>query len=133
MTEDLIEHLKKFATPERFSLFKRIVEERTNYITVLLEDIYQAQNASAVLRSCDCFGIQDVHIVENKNEYSINPDVALGSSNWLNLYKYNNKEHNTEDAINSLKNRGYRIIATTPHTNEINLEDFNPFKLFIRP
>lgn len=128
MTKQLINHLGKFATPERFQLFQKIVKERTEYITVLLEDIFQAQNASAVLRSCDCFGIQNVHIVENENEYNINPDVALGSSNWLNLHSYNTKDNNTIDAINSLKEKGYRIIATTPHSNDVNLEDFDVVK-----
>jgi tRNA (guanosine-2'-O-)-methyltransferase len=91
----------------------------------VLEDIYQSQNASAVLRTCDCFGIQDVHIIENKNEYKINPDVALGASKWLSMNYYNKTENNTLDAINKLKADGYRIVATTPHTNDVNLEDFS--------
>jgi len=70
-----------------------------------LEDIYQPHNASAVLRSCDLTGVQDVHIIENKNEYEVNPEVALGSSKWLSLVKYNSKENNTTDAIKSLKER----------------------------
>ena len=125
MSKELINHISTFVTPERFALFNKIVKERTDYITVLLEDIYQTQNASAVLRSCDCFGIQDVHIVENENEYSINPDVTRGSSNWLNLHKYNNKKHNTKEAIRQLKSQGYRIIATTPHTDDVILEEFD--------
>ncbi len=121
----LIEHLKEIVTPERFSLFERTIEQRTKYITVVLEDIYQPHNASAVLRSCDCFGIQDVHIIENKNKYTINPDVALGSSKWLTLNKYGKKENNTIATINTLKKDGYRIIATTPHTNDVTLEEFD--------
>ncbi len=125
MTKELINHLSINVTTDRFELFKKIAEDRTDYVTVLLEDIYQSQNASAVLRTCDCFGIQNVHIVENENEYSINPDVTRGSSNWLNLHKYNSKKHNTEDAVNHLKEQGYRIIATTPHTDDVNLGDFD--------
>jgi tRNA (guanosine-2'-O-)-methyltransferase len=125
MTKELIQHLSTFVTPQRFSLFQNVVEDRTRYISVLLEDIFQPHNASAVLRSCDCFGIQDVHIVENENEYTINPDVALGASNWLNLYRYNDQAGNTLNAITALKEKGYRIIATTPHTDDINLEDFD--------
>jgi tRNA (guanosine-2'-O-)-methyltransferase len=125
MTKELIHHLSSFVTPERFALFNKIVKDRTRYISVLLEDIFQPHNASAVLRSCDCFGVQDVHIVENDNEYTINPDVALGASNWLDLHKYNQEKNNTLQAIKNLKEQGYRIIATTPHTNDVNLEDFN--------
>ena len=125
MTKELIQYLSTFVTEERFSLFNKIIKERTRYITVVLEDIFQPHNASAVLRSCDCFGVQDVHIIENENEYSVNPDVALGSSKWLNLFKYNETENNTISTINKLKAEGYRIIATTPHTDDVNLEDFD--------
>ena len=128
MTAKLIQHLKNFVTTERFDLFSKIVQDRTRYMTVVLEDIFQPHNASAVLRSCDCFGVQDVHIIENENEYKVNPDVALGSSKWLNLYKYNSEKNNTLSAINSLKEKGYRIIATTPHTDDVNLEDFDVSK-----
>lgn len=128
MNSELIEHLQQFATIERIDLFNQILKQRTRYITVVLEDIYQSQNASAVLRTADCFGIQNVHIIENKNEYQINPDVTLGASKWLNLIKYNKYQHNTIDAINHLKKQGYRIVATTPHTNVVNLENFDLVK-----
>jgi tRNA (guanosine-2'-O-)-methyltransferase len=96
----------------------------------VLEDIYQPHNASAVLRTCDCFGIQDVHIIENNNEYQVNPDVALGSAQWLNLYHYRDQQNNTTTAIRQLRKQGYRIIATTPHSNDTTLEklDLSPGK-----
>ena len=125
MNKELIDFLSSFITDNRYSQLREVLKNRTRYITVVLEDIYQSQNASAVLRTCDCFGIQDVHIIENKNEYKINPDVALGASKWLSMNYYNKTENNTLDAINKLKADGYRIVATTPHTNDINLEDFS--------
>ncbi len=125
MTKKLIKHLSNFVTENRFSLFNKIVQDRTRYMTLVLENIFQAHNASAVLRSCDCFGVQDVHIIENENKYTLNPDVALGSSNWLNIQRYNATENNSLAAINTLKEKGYRIIATTPHTNDISLEKFD--------
>ncbi len=125
MTKKLIKHLSNFVTENRFSLFNKIVQDRTRYMTLVLENIFQAHNASAVLRSCDCFGVQDVHIIENENKYTLNPDVALGSSNWLNIQRYNATENNSLAAINTLKEKGYRIIATTPHTNDISLENFD--------
>jgi tRNA (guanosine-2'-O-)-methyltransferase len=125
MNKELIDFLSSFITDNRYSQLREVLKNRTRYITVVLEDIYQSQNASAVLRTCDCFGIQDVHIIENKNEYKINPDVALGASKWLSMNYYNKTENNTLDAINKLKADGYRIVATTPHTNDVNLEDFS--------
>jgi tRNA (guanosine-2'-O-)-methyltransferase len=125
MAEILIEYLRQFITDRKWDLFKKIIDQRTRYITVVLEDIYQAQNASAVLRTSDCFGIQDVHIIENTNEFKINPDVELGAAQWLNISNYNSLENNTLATIRHLRNIGYRIIATTPHTNDVELENFD--------
>ncbi len=125
MSKELVNYLKEFVTEKRYDLFNKVLDYRTRYFSVALEDIYQSQNASAVLRSADCFGVQDIHIIENRNKYNINPDVAVGSPKWLNLYTYNEKSNNTLDAINHLKKQGYRIIATTPHTNDVSLHDFD--------
>lgn len=114
-SQALLEHLSHFVTGKRYSLFQRVVEKRTRYVTVLMEDIYQSQNASAVLRTCDCMGIQDVHIVEQRNEYDINPDVALGAHQWLTLRYYNGAKDNIRIAVKALKMKGYRVVATSPH------------------
>ncbi|MRT93342.1 RNA methyltransferase [Ancylomarina sp. 16SWW S1-10-2] len=123
--EDLIHFLETVMVEDRIKLIDKNVNERTRYITVVLENIFQPQNASAVMRSCDCFGIQDLHVIENSNNYELNPEVVMGSSKWVDLKRYNSKEENTLDTIKSLKNKGYRIIATTPHTNDILLPDFD--------
>ncbi|MEW6467318.1 MAG: RNA methyltransferase [Bacteroidota bacterium] len=117
MSKELIAYLSAFVSENRRKKFDEVIRYRTRHITIALEDIYQPHNASAVLRSCDCFGIQDVHIIENRNAYTVNPDVALGSFKWLSLYKYNQEESNTASCIRHLKQKGYRIIATTPHTD----------------
>jgi tRNA (guanosine-2'-O-)-methyltransferase len=114
-TQELIAYLQCFVTEERFQKFLEAIRFRTRHLTIVLEDIFQPHNASAVLRTCDCFGIQDVHIIENRNKYEVNPDVALGASKWLDLFLYNGTGDNTVRCITSLKKQGYRVIATTPH------------------
>lgn len=109
-------------TPERFKRMQEVLQNRTRKLTVVLEDIFQPHNASAVLRSCECFGVMDVHIIENRNTYQVNPDVALGASKWLNLHTYNSAEDNTSLCFQKLKAEGYRIIATTPHKDDCDLE-----------
>ena len=121
----LMEYLMEFVSENKQNKFDEIIRNRTRYLTVVLEDLYQPHNASAVLRSCDCFGIQDVHIIENQNTYEVNPDVALGSSKWLNLIKYSARENNTPAAIKSLKSKGYRIVATTPHKDDVDLQNLD--------
>jgi len=121
----LIEFLSQFMLERRLSLIYKVLENRTRYFTVVLEDIVQSQNASAVMRTCDCLGVQDIYIVENRNQYQYNPQVALGSGKWTNLVKFNQKEHNSLDAVMALKNKGYRIVATQPGENCTELKDFD--------
>lgn len=95
-------------------LFDRLVLNRTRHICVVLEDIFQSHNASAVLRSCDCFGVQDIHVVENRNRYAPNADVSMGSDKWVDYYKH----PSILQTYDHLRAKGYRIIATLPHEND---------------
>jgi tRNA (guanosine-2'-O-)-methyltransferase len=121
--KELLQYLLTFVSDNKNQLFEEVIRFRTRYITVVLENIYQSHNASAVLRTCDCFGIQDVHIIENNNPFDINPDIALGSSKWLTLNKYNSKECNTPYVYRQLRESGYKIVAATPHHSDCNLND----------
>lgn len=121
----LCEHLKQYFLDERVARFEQVLKQRTSHISVVLEDIFQSHNASAVLRSCECFGVQHVHFIENENIYQANPEVAMGAQKWLNIHHHNHQENNTIQTIESLKKEGYRIVATTPHTNDILLEDLD--------
>lgn len=121
MLSKFYEHISE----NKKGLFEKIVLDRTRHVTIALENLFQPHNAAAVLRSCDCFGIQDVHIIENNNKYEPNKEIDMGSSKWLNLYKHNQEEENTITAINSLKDKGYKVIATTPHTNDCDIGELD--------
>lgn len=124
--KSLVDHLSQFVTPNRQRLISNALDKRTNYLTVVLEDIYQSQNASAVLRTCDCLGIQNIHVIENKNEYTINPDVALGSTKWIDINHYNEPEtKNHLECIKGLKAKGFKIVATMPNENDLSLWDLD--------
>ncbi len=125
MIDQLLTFLQNFTLEERRQQLWEVATQRTRYITVVLENIYQTQNASAVLRSCDCFGVQDVHIIENSNQFNVNPQVVKGATKWLNIHRYNEQTNNSRTAIKRLKSEGYRIVATTPHRNDVNLNDFD--------
>jgi tRNA (guanosine-2'-O-)-methyltransferase len=125
MEPKLIQYLSEFVTPERLTLFNKILSLRTNYLTVVLEDIYQAQNASAAVRTADCFGIQNVHVIENKHIFNFHPDVVRGASNWVTVNRYNRTEMNTPEAIARLRGEGYRIVVATPHNHDVDLEEFD--------
>ena len=110
---------------DRNELFDRILEQRTRYLTIVLENIFQPQNASAAMRSVDCFGLQDAHVIENSNTFEVDREVAMGSTKWLDVKRYNESEDNSLEAIKKLRAQGYRIVATTPHEGDTNLEDFD--------
>lgn len=115
--KNLIAYLREFVTEERWGRISEVLHQRTRHLTVVLEDIYQPHNASAVLRSCECFGIQDVHIIENRNEFDPNTGVTIGADQWLTLHRYRGKGGDyTRKAFDRLKSEGYRLVATTPHT-----------------
>ncbi len=124
-TRELVEYLRNFVVDEKNVLFDRLVEERTDYATVVLEDLYQSHNQSAVMRSADCYGIQNVHLIENRNHYDSTSTVSQGAREWLTLHRHNSLTDNTPHTIDELRAEGYRIIATTPHTNDIRLEELD--------
>ena len=113
--KQLIKHLSGFITKERIELLNHNLKQRTNHLAIVLEDIFHSQNASAVLRTADCFGVQNIHIIENRNNYNTHPNISLGSRKWLTETFYNKKKNNTEDCLKNLKKDGYKIIATSPH------------------
>ena len=121
----LLTYLEGFVTEKRKNLFRQILKNRTRHFTVVLEDIYQQHNSSAVIRSCEIFGIQDIHVIENKYVSNVSKNITKGSQKWLSFHNYKNETNNTLACIDSLKNRGYQIIATSPHHNSCMLHDFD--------
>ena len=117
----LYEQATQFFSENKRALFDRLAPLRTRHISVVLEDIYQSHNASAVLRSCDCFGVQDVHVVEARNPFNPAGDVAVGSSKWVDYYRYNS----IQDVYRNLHAKGYRIVATLPHENDTMIGDLD--------
>ncbi len=121
MDNQLLEHLLSFLTERRKNLFEEVISKRTRHFTIATEDVYQLHNTSAVMRSCDVFGIQDLHVIEEKVSKKIDREIAMGAQKWVNIDRHNS----TKECINNLKENGYQIIATTPHNNSTELKDFD--------
>lgn len=125
MITKLIDHLSGFVKQRRLDKFDQVLEYRTRYIKLICEDIFQGHNANALLRTCDCFGIQDCHVMEKKNRFEINPEISLGASNWLSIYRHSVLQNDHIKIIGELKSKGYRIIATIPDKQGVSLSEFN--------
>lgn len=123
LKSDLVNYLQGFVTEERWQTINNVLDQRTRFLTVVLEDIYQPHNASAVLRSCDCFGIQDVHIIENRNDFNPNKGITIGADQWITLKQYSEQgKNNTKECFEKLRQQGYQIIATTPHEKDVTID-----------
>lgn len=118
---DLIKFLEEQLTTERKDLFERVLVERTNHFTVVTEDVYQLHNTSAVIRSCDVFGIQNIHVIEEKNRRKIDREIAMGAQKWVTL----NRHHSSPECMVTLKKKGYQIVATVPHGKAVDLASFD--------
>lgn len=130
MKEQLLAKLYDIITENKREMFDRIAAQRTNHMTVVMENIFQEHNASAVLRSCDCFGIQDLHVIEKDYKYKVQRDIALGAGRWVNMHQYHSSTTPTVECLNALKKQGYRIVATTPHEKSNTIHDLNLDKPF---
>lgn len=121
----ILEEFYKIITPSKQDLFDTIAADRTNYLTVVLENVFQEHNASAVLRSCDCFGIQELNVIEKDNQYKVQRDIARGAGRWVDLYNFDKGENPSIDCIKKLKEKGYKIVATTPHTKDVTINELD--------
>ncbi|APG59704.1 TrmH family RNA methyltransferase [Christiangramia salexigens] len=119
--QKILEYLQDYLTPRRRGLFEKVINERTNHLTVVAQDVYQLHNTSAVVRSCDVFGVQNLHIIEERLPRRIDKEIAMGAQKWVSVNRYNT----AKDCIKQLKDKGYRIVATSPHADSEMLDDFD--------
>ncbi|AIK18366.1 TrmH family RNA methyltransferase [Borreliella afzelii] len=116
-----IDVLSEFITDGKKARIEEVLSRRTNYLTFVLEDIVQSHNASATIRTGEILGLSDIYVIDKNNKYTLNPDITLGSSQWINLNKYKNAKF----AIDRLKSDGYSIVATSLSEQSVNLENFS--------
>ena len=124
-TGERIAWLSKFMREERYDMLCRTLEHRTRYMTVCLENIYHSQNASAVVRSCEAFGIQDIHAVEAVCRFSPNTNIVRGTDKWVDIHRYREDEYPVRELVHRLRKEGYRIVATSPHAEGATPETFD--------
>jgi tRNA (guanosine-2'-O-)-methyltransferase len=124
-----LEFLENILTDNRKERFLNVLKNRTNHFTIAVEDIFQMHNTSAVMRSCEVFGIQELNVIEQRYGKSIDKEIAMGAQKWVDINAFDS----ISGCVDSLKAKGYQIIATTPHENDCLMDDFdisNPSALF---
>lgn len=116
-----IDFLSGFMLPQRFETLCRVAAMRTRWMTVCTENTFHPQNASAIVRTCEAFGIQDIHTVESLCPFSPNLHIVRGTDKWIDLHRH----ATTAEALAALRGAGYRIVATTPHSGDTPPEAFD--------
>ncbi|MDH4058522.1 MAG: RNA methyltransferase [Cyclobacteriaceae bacterium] len=115
----ITQHLSQYLSDHKKSVIEHVLDQRTRHVAIVLEDIFQSQNASAVFRTAECFGIQDVHLIENRNKYSVNKRVLKGADKWLTVRRHRDvNANNSFQCLSALKLAGYRILATLPNATQ---------------
>lgn len=118
---DYLAFLENILTDNRKEKFLKVLANRTKHFTIAVEDVFQMHNTSAVMRSCEVFGIQELNIIEQRYGKRIDKEIAMGAQKWVDINQFDS----ITNCLSTLKNQGYQIIATTPHENDCLLEDFD--------
>lgn len=121
MDLQLFDYLQSYLTERRKQLFKEVLDQRTRHVTVVMEDVYQLHNTSAVMRSCDVFGVQDLHVIEERLGKRVDKEIAMGAQKWVDIHRY----PSAKECIYHLRMQGYQIVATTPHGDARFLSEFD--------
>ena len=122
--DERMAYMSQFLTEERVEVLRRTLASRTRYMTILTENTFHPQNASALVRHCEAFGLQDLHTVETRCKFNPNVNIVRGTDKWVDITRH----ESTEEAISSLKGAGYRLVATTPHRESCTPETFDVAK-----
>lgn len=123
MNEKLYLFLSEHLSEHKRNLFDAISANRTKHCCLVLEDLYQIQNISALFRSAESWGIQDVHVIENTNSFAVHKRIAKGAGDWLSVKRYNNATNNSEQCFSSLRKKGYQIAVTALSDDAVSLNE----------
>lgn len=107
-----IEELLPRITEHRRDLLFKVVQNRTRHFCMVLEDLFDPHNISAVIRTAEVFGLEDVHVIEEVNPYRINKSILKGSIKWMDIYLHKKRKA----CLEHLRKKGYRIAVASTNT-----------------
>lgn len=112
---------EQFITDDRKRKINGVLSYRINRIVLVLENIYDPHNVSAVIRTCDGLGFLDLYIVDPNKKIKYSSPITTGAEKWLNIFTYNEIGKCYED----LRKKGYQIYASVLDKKAENLTDID--------
>ncbi len=126
------EALQKYGlklTEARRKLLQGVVSRRTRHFSLVMEDLKDPHNISAVIRTCEVFGFQDVHVINEVNPYRVTRSVLKGSYKWLDIFCHSRRV----ECLDNLRGRGYKIAvaSTSAETSLYDLDLSQPVAFYL--
>lgn len=116
--QSFLAHLgAQWVSEGRWARMAAVLDQRTRFVTVVMDNLYQVHNASAVMRTCEAMGVQDLHLVQRAQGLSLEHGIAMGAEHWMTAKRYHGAS-GTEACIATLRDQGYRLVATSPHAQK---------------
>ncbi|KAK4535224.1 hypothetical protein CDCA_CDCA04G1249 [Cyanidium caldarium] len=111
----MLEVLRQSIKPERLIRLESVLMNRCGSVTLLLENLFDAHNGAAVLRTCECFGVQYVHVLESietfqhaRTDRLTRRGITMASDQWLRIYR----SYDIDECIARLRVGGYTLVGT---------------------
>jgi tRNA (guanosine-2'-O-)-methyltransferase len=110
-------------TPERYNRLHSVLSKRQNDITVVLENVFDPHNISAVMRTCDAVGVQEIYVLNTKipRHKKWGAKSSSSAAKWLTVYQF----ENAEECFNALRKKFSRILTTHLSSDAVKLYDIN--------
>ncbi|GAB3337408.1 RNA methyltransferase [Marivirga atlantica] len=119
----LIKKYAEFISDRRKEFIDEVLQNRTEHLTIVVEDLIDPHNINAIFRTGECFGVQHFHIIDNIQKFHIGRGVSKGATKWIDIHRYDQADiNNSKEAIEKLKLKGYQILATSPDENAVSFK-----------
>jgi tRNA (guanosine-2'-O-)-methyltransferase len=106
----LIRKLEPLVLERRRERMKEVIAKRLASVTVMFDSPYDPHNGAAIVRSCEAFGVQSLHVIERTAKFLVAPSVARGAEKWVDVNAY----PSPEPALAAVKNRHFKLVAAHP-------------------
>ncbi len=117
--KEKIAFLESLLSEKRLERIKQVIDYKIQNITIVLDNLLDSHNTSAILRTAEGLGLKDIYIIEKDYQFEINKGVTKYSHKWLDLHRF--KDY--QPCVKALKEKGYKIFVANVGEKSVKLTD----------